>query len=132
MELLDVEHQVDNFFKGESFTNDFVKLTAIDSCFLHEQSHHPPTIYKSNGFGEMVRLQLLNELQKCLHLSLQQLQTKCFKSNFDMKTVDNILYLVKTRTDRFKSKTNDNYGESKKVIWATSFTNCIALTPKEK
>ena len=132
LEFLNVEHQTDDSFKGGFFTKNFVKPTATDRCFLHGHSHHPPNVYKSIVFGEAVRLRRLNESQEFYEKSLQQLRIKCLNSNFDKKIVDQILGTAKTWTDRFKSKSNNSKREFKKQVWATSFTNCITLTSKEK
>ena len=39
------------------------------------------------------------------------------------KMEENIFCIAKTPADRFVSKTNDIKRESKKLAWATSFTN---------
>ena len=49
-----------------------------------------------------------------------------------MKMVDRILCIAKTWTERFKSNSKNDKHSFKKQVWATSFTNCITLSAKEK
>ena len=49
--------------------------------------------------------------------------------------VDDIINTAKTRLNRFRpdnAKTKDKNPQFHKIVWATSFTNCINLTDKEK
>ena len=75
MKFLDVEHHINNSFKGECFTNNFVKPTAIDRSFLQGQSHHQPTVYKVIVFGEVVRLRRPNESHECYHQVFNNCET---------------------------------------------------------
>ena len=77
----------------------------------------------------------LNETQSSYIESLKKLQIKCLLSNFNKKMVDDMINIDKTWLNRFKHdniKTKDKNPQFHKIVWATSFTNCINLTDKEK
>ena len=49
--------------------------------------------------------------------------------------VDDMINIAKTWLNRFKpdnTKTKDKNPQLHNIVWATSFTNCINLTDKEK
>ena len=58
LELLDVEHKIDNSHIGGFYTRDFVKPTALDHTFLNGKSFYPTHIFKSIVFSEAVRLRM--------------------------------------------------------------------------
>ena len=77
----------------------------------------------------------LNETQTSYIENLKRLQIKCLLSNFNEKMVDDMINIAKTWLNRFKpdnAKIKDKNSQFHKCVWATSFTNCINLSDKEK
>ena len=66
--------------------------------------------------------------------SLQQLKTKCLKSNFNLAWANKILKIAITWKNLFSpdSTTSSQQVESKKLAWATPFTKFISLDKTEK
>ena len=135
LEFLDVDHVINNNCNCGFFTKDFIKPTALNRSFLHGSSYHTPHIFKSIVFSEAIRMRRLNETQISYIESLKRLQIKCLLSNFNKKMVDDMINIAKTWLNRFKpdnTKTKDKNPQFHKIVWATSFTNYINLTDKEK
>ena len=61
--------------------------------------------------------------------SLQQLKTKCLKSNFNLSLVNKILKIATTWQNCFSpdSTTSSQQVESKKLVWAIPFTKFISF-----
>ena len=66
--------------------------------------------------------------------SLQQLKTKCLKSNFNCSLVNKILKIATTWQSRFSpdSTTSSQQVKSKKLVWATPFTKFLSFNKTEK
>ena len=93
-----------------------------------------PHPFKSIVYSEAIRTRRLNEsTDEYLH-SLQQLKTKCLKSNFNLALVNKILKIVTTCQNRFSpdSATSSQQVESKKLVWAAPFTKFISFDKTEK
>ena len=76
----------------------------------------------------------LNEsTDEYLH-SLQQLKTKCLKSNFNLALINKILKIANASQNRFSpdSTTSSQQVESKKLVWATPFTKFNSFDNTEK
>ena len=111
-----------------------MKPTATNCLFLNGQSYHPPHVFKSIVYSEAIRMRRLNEsTDKYLH-GLQQLKTKCLKSNFNLALVNKILKIATTWQSRFSpdSTTSSQQVESKKLVWATPFTKFLSFDKTEK
>ena len=66
--------------------------------------------------------------------SLQQLKTKCLKSNFNLSLVNKILKIATTWQNCFSpdSTTSSQQVVSKKLVWAIPFKNSFLLTKQKK
>ena len=76
----------------------------------------------------------LNEsINEYLH-SLQQPETKCLKSDFNLALVNKILKIATTWQNRFSldNTTCSQQVESKKLVWVTPFTKFISFDKTEK
>ena len=77
----------------------------------------------------------LNPTQTSYIESLKRLQIKCLLSNFNKKMVDDKINIAKTWLNSIKpdiAKIKDKHPQFHKIVSATSFTNCINLSVKEK
>ena len=65
--------------------------------------------------------------------SLQQLKTKCLKSNFNCSLVNKIFKIATTWQSRFSpdSTTSSQQVKSKKLVWATPFTKFLSFNKTE-
>ena len=90
LEFLDVEQKIDSSYSCGFFTKNFIKPTATNHLFLNGQSYYPPHVFKSIVCSEAVRMRQLNESTDEYLNSLQQLKTKCLKSNFNLSLVNKI------------------------------------------
>ena len=118
LEFLDVEHKIDSSYSCGFFTKNFIKLMASNRLFLNGQSYHPPHVFKSIDYSEAIRMRRLNEsTDEYLH-SLQQLKTKCLKSNFNLALVNKMLKIAITWHNRYSpdSSTSSQQVESKKLV----------------
>ena len=77
--------------------------------------------------------QLNESTDEYLH-SLQQLKTKCLKSNLNSALVNKILKVAATWQNCFSpdSTTSSQQVESKKLVWVTPFTKFISFNKTEK
>ena len=91
-------------------------------------------MFKSIVYSEAIRMRRLNKsTDEYLH-SLQQLKTKCLKSNFNLALVNKILKIATIWQNHFSpsSTTSSQQVESKKLVWATLFTKFIYSDKTEK
>ena len=134
LEFLDVEHKIDSSYSCGFFTKNFIKPTATNRLFLNSQSYHPPHVFKSTVYSEAVRMRRLNESTDEYLNILQQLKTKCLKSNFNLSLVNKILKIATTWQSRFSpdSTTSSQQVKSKKLVWATPFTKFLSFDKTEK
>ena len=125
LEFLDVEHKIDSSYSCGFFTKYFIKPTAANRLFLNSQSYHPPHVFKSIVYSEAVRMRRLNESTDEYLNSLQQLKTKCLKSNFNLSLVNKILKIATTWQSRFSldstTGTSSQQVKSKKTCLGYSF-----------
>ena len=133
MEFLDVDHVIDSTAVGGFYTKEFIKPTALNCTFLHGKSHYPISVFKSIVFSEAVRMRHINESNEHFQDSLERLRSKCLKSNFNNKVVNNIIEKAKLWTHRFSPKSgNTEKNFAKRIAWSTSFKNLLHLSAKEK
>ena len=118
LKFLDVEHKIDSSYSCGFFTKNFIKPTATNRLFLNGQSYHLPHVFKSIVYPEAIRKRRLNESTDEYRHSLQQLKTKCLKSNFNLASVNKILKIATTRQNRFSpdGTTSSQQVESKNMF----------------
>ena len=134
LEFLDVEHKIDSSYSCRFFTKNFTKPSVTNRLFLNGQSYHPLHVFKSIVYSEAIRMRRLNKsTDEYLH-SLQQLKTKCLKSNFNLALVNKILKIATTWQNRFSPDTTSSSQqvEPKTLVWATPFTKFISFNKTEK
>ena len=134
LEFLDVEHKIDSSYSCGFFTKNFMKPTATNRLFLNGQSHHPPHVFKSIVYSEAVRMRRLNESTDEYLNSLQQLKTKCLRSNFNLSLVNKILKIAPTWQSRFSpdSTTCSQQVKSKNLFGLLLSLNSFRLTKQKK
>ena len=125
IEFLDVLHQPMMNAKKGFIIRDFVKPTAINRTFLDGRSYHPTHVYKSIIIGEAKRLRRLNENEQFYQDSIDRLQLKCDKSNFNKNITRDMI--EKTRKFEFNRKINEMKEKQKRVVWATQFAASMKL-----
>nr|CAB3263301.1 uncharacterized protein LOC108950347 [Phallusia mammillata] len=130
VEFLDVDHVHSSSSPCGFVTQDHVKATATDRCFLHGTSHHPRHIYRAVVLGEASRLRRLNEKDDDFKASLLRLAVKCKKSAFPDSIISICIETAKSWKDRFKPPSTTRSTEV--VPWATSFPRLLRLTKKEQ
>ena len=75
----------------------------------------------------------LNKFNEHFQDSLECLQSKCLKSNFNNEVVNNIIEKAKLWTHRFSPKSDNNKKNfGKRTVWSTSFKNLLHCSAKEK
>ena len=133
LEFLNVLHMIDNSNEFEFFTHSFIKETATKRLFLNGNSYHSLCIFKFLVFSESDRLRRLNETNELYLKDVERLKKKCIHSYFNQKVVEKIINLAKTWTDRFGPKPlNKNKITDPMLIWASTVSNLLQLTAKEK
>ena len=133
LEFPDVLHIIDHSNKFQFFTASFIKETAAKRLFLNGISYHPPSIFKSIVFGESIRLRRLNETNELYLKHLERRKKKCVDSYSNKMWWKKIINLAKTWTDRFGPKPlNKNKTTEPILVWASTFSNLLQLSAKEK
>nr|CAB3263300.1 uncharacterized protein LOC108950347 [Phallusia mammillata] len=131
LEFLDVLHIIDKTARCGFYTTNYVKPTAKGRLFLNGTSHHPPWIFRGIVFGECIRLRRLNEMHDLYRSSLCDLEAKCRRSCFPFKVYSAIITAAAQWKERFAPPTSRLRNE-KRIVWATSFTNILRLTDRER
>ena len=132
LEIVDVDHHAYPNMKGSFFTTNFVKPTALNRNFLNGNSYHPTSVFKSIIFGEATRLRRINEKDDYYIKSLDGLKSKCLKSGFNKKIVDDMIGIVSSWKERFAPPTTKHQDMQDKKIWTTFFPSLLKLNKKEK
>ena len=130
LEFLDVDHVICKSSKGGFYTTNYIKPTAVERVFLNGLSHHPRCIYKSIIFSESIRLRRLCEREEDYQNGIENLKSKCLKSCFNEKLVEDMINITKMWKERFSPPTPTN--KIKKSVWATHFPSLLRLSTKEK
>ena len=133
IEFLDVLHVSDPSASKGFFTKDYTKPTAINQTFLNGRSHHPKHIFTAIIKGEAKRRERLNERKNDFLQSIDQLETKCMRSNFNKILTSNAIKGIKKNYLDKSNIGNENMDKNKDVItWATQFKDLIKFSKQEK
>ena len=132
LEFLNVLHVINHQSPGGFITKDFTKPTAAGHTFVNGRSHHPPHVFRGIVLGEGQRLRRLNETEEGFKTSIQRLQEKCLKSNFNETMVTKTIQGIKAWKQQDGYGTNRNKANSDRLTWATQFKNILRLGKKEK
>ena len=92
---MDVEHQIDKTATKGFVVKDFIKPTAKTRTFLNGRLHNPIHVIKAITTGEAIRMRCLNENDEYYIASLERLQQKCNRSDFDEKITSEIIQQAK-------------------------------------
>ena len=136
IEFLDILHVSDpESCKGFYVTN-FVKPTAKERTFLNGNSYHPISVFKSVYIGEAIRMRRLNDRDDQYLKSIEELEHKCIRSNFNENIIKQETEKVKLWTnnvmDTNKIKSNNKQKEKKKrITWCTQFKKFCKLNKLE-
>ena len=96
LEFLDVMHVITSEGKGGFKIKDFVKPTARNATFLHVKSYHPKHMFSGIILSEGKRLRRLNEEDLDYKISIERLEEKCRKSNFQENIINEYINKIKT------------------------------------
>ena len=131
--FLDVEHIFTKANEKSFFyTRNFTKATAINSTFLNGKSFHPLNTFKGIITGEEKRMKRTNERKEDYFESLKKLKTKCIKSNFNLKLIEDQFEKIcrqnenENMQNKEKEKTNN-----KNIYWSSQFKKILKFTKKE-
>ena len=91
-------------------------------------------MFKSIVYSEAIRMRQLNESTDEYLRSLQQLKTKCLKSNFNLALVSKILKIATTWQNRFSpdNTTSSQQVKSKNLFGLPLSHNSFPLTNQKK
>jgi len=98
--------------------------------FINGKSHHPQTTFKSNLFGEPIRLRRLNQRKDDYLSSLNRLKEKAISAKFPLNMTNDMIALASNWEDRLRPPKCDKKEDPQ--VLTTSFPHLLILTQKEK
>ena len=132
LEFLDVRHVIDGKFPGGFKTQDFTKPTSVGHTFINGKSHHPPHVFRGTVLSEGQRLCMLNETEEGFRTSIQKLQDKCTRSDFNKKMLkETITGIEKLNHEAIEQKSHIKTNKGR-LTWPTQFKNILRLSKTEK
>ena len=78
------------------FATNFLKSTSNNTFFCMVNPTIPHSIFKSIVYGEAIRIRILNGKEDFYHKSLNRLEEKCIKSNFNKNMVYKVIQIVRS------------------------------------
>ena len=132
VEFLDVNHVFTekNFYKTENF----IKPTATDRRFISGESYHPIHVFKGIVAGEAKRLRRLNSTDEGWFKSLENLEGKCYRSQFNKDIVKDMINKVKENDEGqvVALAESEKKTEMTNIPWATSIPRkLLKITDKQ-
>ena len=131
LEFLDVQHCTDSD-TSSIYITDYIKPTAKGRMFVNGKSFHSPSVFKAIITGKAKRLRRLNTHDDDYQNSIQRLEEKCVKSNFNKTITKEKINLVK------KWNNNNNINNVKpnkteeRLTWVTQFKNLLKFDQLER
>lgn len=129
IEFLDVNHTFDDLDCVQ--TSLFIKETAQNSTYLHPSSYHPKFIPRGILKGEFIRIRKLCSNKTTFKSGIQEIVNKAQRSEFPMKTINEVLDEVKTwdsekRIELLNPEPKET--RNKALVWVSQLPTCIKDT----